>query len=503
MSDTAFKAGDRVAEYLLLEKLGDGPLSEVWKARPADRLTPAVAIKLATHAQRFREARAMGTQTLGLDHPGVVRTLGLNIAHDPPYVVTEFVDGRSLRRTLAERGRLTAAEAVEIAGQLLDVLACAHERGVVHGNVKPENLLIENTHGKLRLRVTDFGPGMVGGGASPGHAPALPYLAPENRQGEYMNVRSDLFAAGVVLFEALAGRVPVGDELPSDAVEGVPVQLDGVVHKALRAQSDRRYATARDMQADLLACFAGARATHAAPAGATAGPQANPTAGPAGCDVRAQVNKLVDDVKGRQTVDIGRAFNDVSKMLTSNTVTLLIAGLLTGAMSLASLFLLTGPLLAGLYKMLLRVMRDHQTVQLGDLFASFDRFWSKALGYWVMMFAIVIATSFMFLPGLVVAGLTMYVLIVMVDRNLGFSEALNESARLAWKHGLFMHCVLAGLVTMMQFAITAMPHGGLLGLWLCLPVLCGLEVSAYLQVQEGEAAAPQPAPGVALAPRAA
>lgn len=497
MAHIDLKAGDRIAEYLLLEKLGEGVLGEVWKARPADRLTPIVAIKVAVDPERFREVRSMGTQPLGLDHPGVVRTVGLNIAHDPPYTVMEYVEGRSLRKALEGGQRLSFAESAEMIAQVLDVLEYAHERGVIHGNLKPENLLLENACGKLRVRVADFGPGMVARAGVPTVGRSLAYLAPENRQGEWMNVRSDLYAAGVVLFEALTGRVPVGEELPSEAAEGVPVMLDGVVRKALRAQADRRYGTAKEMKEDLAACVAGARSARTAQAEA---PKSAPRDNVG--EVKEQVKRIVDDVKSRQSLDLGRAFSDVADALSTNAVPLLLGGLLMGLMSLASGFILAGPLAAGMYKMLLRVVREKQIVQVGDVFSSFDRFWSKAFGFWVIAVATVIGFSFMLLPGLLVSALCMYVFLLMVDRQLSFSAALNESTHLVWKHGLFMHTVIAGMVILMGGASTIFPHS-VLAFWLCLPVLYGLVTSAYVQVMECEARGFAPVPGFVPSAKAA
>ncbi len=506
MSHLHGKPGDRIAEYVLLDKIGVGPMGEVWKARLAEKPFTVVALKIAADPERFRDARSMGTQPLGLDHPAVVRTLGLNIAHDPPYVVMEYVEGRSLRQVLEKGRRLTPGDALETAIQVLEVLGCAHEQGVIHGNLKPENLLIETppgaAAGSFRVRVTDFGPGMV---ARTGALPAtgdLSYLSPENRQGEMFGVRSDLYAVGAMLFEMLTGRTPAGEESPSEAAEGVPALLDGVVRKALHARPEGRYATARQMREDVLACLRAVRSEEARADKHAAGASGSGKAEDSGPRFREQVRRVVDDVKGRQSVDVGRAFNDAIAMLSRSAGTLLLAGLISGLLSLATAFILAGPLTAGLYAMVLRVLRGG-TVEVGDVFGSFDRFWSKMFAFYVILFGILVGFVHLVLPGIVIAGLTMYVFPILAERKVGFGQAFSESAGLVWKHGLLVHSALVLVVILMDVSAGWVFPGGLLASWLLSPFLYGLIGSAYLQVQERESAAPEPNVPVAAVPATA
>lgn len=512
MTNLEHKPGDRIAEYVLLEKIGASTLGEVWKARLADAPYTVVALKIASDPERFRDARSMGTQSLGLEHAAVVRTLKLDVAHDPPYAAMEWVEGRSLRQVMASGRRLTVEDALETAAQVLDVLAYAHGRGVIHGNLKPENVLFENlagAAGTYRVRVTDFGPGMVARtGASPAGAGSA-YLAPEQRQGEMLGVPADLYAVGVMLFETLTGRLPSGAEAVSDAGEGVPVMLDGPVGKALHLQPARRYAGASEMRRDVLACTAAVRAAkaEAGRSGAGAGAQAagGSAAGStgasgaqsagAGCGAgpafQDHVRKVVDDVKGKESVDLGRAFNDSLGVLSRNAGTLLLAGLLSGLLSFASAFILAGPLTCGMYAMLLRVLRQRKDVEIGDLFGSFDRFWSKMIAFYVLLIGILIGLAHVVVPGIVVAALTMYVFPILAERKVGFGEALSESAGAVWKHGLLMHAVLITIVMMMDVAAGTMLPGGILASWLLTPFLSGLVASAWIQVQEKEVPGPQ------------
>ncbi len=505
MGIVTLKPGDRVAGYILIEKLGCGELGEVWKAHPAERPTEAVALKIAVDPDRFRALRSMGTQPLGLNHSAVVRTLAIDSAHEPPFLVMEYVLGPSLRELLDSGRRLTLEEAAGAMAEVLDVLAYAHERGVIHGNLEPASLMFEPAGAwapgvlpeNRRMRLLGFGPGMVARGATEGSP--LSYLAPETRQGELADVQSDLYAAGAVLFEALVGRPPVGDEAASEAAEGLPVVLDGVLRKALRAQPERRYATAREMKRDLEACVSAAGSARAQAEGDR---KSEAKAPPAGERFQDQVKRVVDEVRGRQTLDLSRAFNDAFGALASNTVTLLLAGLLWGLLSFATLFILAGPLTAGLCLMLVRVIRDRREVQVGDLFSSFDRFLGKSLGFIGLILLALIGFAHLVIPGILVSAFGMYVFFVMADRRTSFADAVNQSVRLVWTHGLLMHAMLATLTILMSVAASAMP-GELLTAWLLTPFFVGLQASAYLQVTGERAAAPGGDPGVAPARAAA
>jgi serine/threonine protein kinase len=201
-------------EYRIVRLLGQGAFGSVYLAHDT-LLDRPVAIKELTVAsqaddvavQRFlREARIAG----GLNHPHVVTVHALRILEPSIYLVMEYVDGGSLRTLMDERGPLPAEEAVHTAADVCDGLAAAHAKGIVHRDVKPENILLARDG---RAKVGDFGiahvprgaggPALTYTGFQPG---TLLYMSPEQIQGQAVDGRSDVYQVGVLLYEMLAGR---------------------------------------------------------------------------------------------------------------------------------------------------------------------------------------------------------------------------------------------------------------------------------------------------------
>lgn len=151
-------AGTRLGEYVLLERLGTGGFGEVWKAEHSELPGKLVAVKVPTNPDYVKQLRAAGVLQRELDHPNIVKTLTLNTAHDPPYMVMEYVPGETLRDVLRREGKLPWERAVKIACDVLEGLEHAHGKGVVHRDLKPENILI-GTDGEAHI--TDFGLGKV------------------------------------------------------------------------------------------------------------------------------------------------------------------------------------------------------------------------------------------------------------------------------------------------------------------------------------------------------
>lgn len=248
--------------YELGVRLGSGGMGDVYRAR--DRLLDRpVAVKVPTttvtpaSAERFkREARAAAR----LNHPRVVGVYDWGGGTEP-FIVMEFVAGRSLRAELRERGVLAPAEVATIGAQIADALAHAHHHGVVHRDVKPSNVLVTPTG---EVKVTDFGiaqstagealtePGVVLG--------TVGYLSPEQVAGLPADARSDIYSLGIVLNELLTGERPTGRERE-------PVtELERVIRRAREAEPSARYQLAADLRDDLLAIGA-AEATEVAGAG--------------------------------------------------------------------------------------------------------------------------------------------------------------------------------------------------------------------------------------------
>jgi len=218
----ALSAGTRLGPYEILGPIGAGGMGEVYRARDT-RLGRDVAVKVlpgeASHTperlHRFeQEARLAGS----LNHPNVLTVFDVGSHEGAPYLVTELLEGRSLREVLAA-GPLTPRKAGEYAQQAARGLAAAHERSVVHRDLKPANLFVTKDG---RLKILDFGlakltqvdplevaDSQLSTNTAEGKVVGtIGYMAPEQVRGQGMDARSDIFALGAVVYELLSGRRP-------------------------------------------------------------------------------------------------------------------------------------------------------------------------------------------------------------------------------------------------------------------------------------------------------
>ncbi len=209
-----------------------------------------------------REARAAARCV----HPNIVAIYDFAVHEGNPFLAMEYIEARHLGQALAQAGRFPEHQAVDIIGQVLDALACAHGVGIVHRDVKPANiLLLANGH----VKMTDFGIARFDGSdmTLDGAIVGTPsYMSPEQCRGESVDARSDLFSAGVVLYEMLSGERPfpgrnfteVTWKLVHDAPPDIRVKLDGIapavaaaIERALSKHPEDRFASAGDMAAAL------------------------------------------------------------------------------------------------------------------------------------------------------------------------------------------------------------------------------------------------------------
>jgi serine/threonine-protein kinase len=255
--------------YRLGEPLGAGGMATVVSAqdlrlerRVAIKLMPVAGIDTAGRTRFVREARS----SAGFSHPHAVAVYDAGEADGYLYLVMELVDGPSLATRLAERGRLGVDEAVSIMWAVLAALGAAHTAGIVHRDVKPGNILL----GRSGVKLADFGIAKRLGDADVtgiGQFVGTPkYLAPEQVRGEPATPASDLYAAGVVLFELLAGRPPFeGDTPVATAIAhrdapipdlrrirpDVPAHIASVARTAMAKQPAARFASAERMAVEL------------------------------------------------------------------------------------------------------------------------------------------------------------------------------------------------------------------------------------------------------------
>jgi eukaryotic-like serine/threonine-protein kinase len=268
--------GEAIADrYELEELVGSGGMSTVYRARDL-LLERYVAIKIlhehysrdSDYVERFRrEARAAAK----LSHPNIVTVIDRGEADGRQYIVFEYVDGQNLKQLIQSRGRLPVRNALELGIEIGRALAFAHAQGLVHRDVKPQNVLL----GGGDVKVTDFGiarsldvnVGLTQTGTVLGTSE---YISPEQATGRGVDERTDVYSLGVVVYELLAGAPPysgdsfvavamkhVSDPIPSiaKARPDVPLRVDAALRKAMAKDPDDRFPSMDDLVAELESCL--------------------------------------------------------------------------------------------------------------------------------------------------------------------------------------------------------------------------------------------------------
>jgi serine/threonine protein kinase len=274
------------SRYHTRELLGRGGMSEVYRGfdvrlrRPVaiKRLRSDVANNPIFRARFRREAEAAGR----LHHPAIVAIYDTGEERDAtgpsiPFIVMELVEGCTLREELHEAGKLPVVRALEVTAAVLDALACSHAAGIIHRDVKPANVMLSNTG---EIKVADFGiarpaADTTGTVTLAGTVMGTPqYLSPEQGRGEPVDVRSDLYSVGCMLFELLVGAPPFGGDSPLSIVvqhisnaptppsavnADISGDIDSIVLKALAKDPVDRYQTASEMKSDIESALTGNR----------------------------------------------------------------------------------------------------------------------------------------------------------------------------------------------------------------------------------------------------
>jgi len=272
-------SGTNLSHFEVLEKLGEGGMGVVYKARDLrlDRLVaikvlPEQAVGSPERQARFeQEAKAASS----LNHPNIITVYEIDRAGDATFIAMEYVDGRTLGQVIPRKG-LRFTEAIKYAVQITDALAAAHSIGIIHRDLKPANIMIT---AKGLVKVLDFGLAKLTQPAQTAPDATLTiqsdegqivgttaYMSPEQAQGQPVDVRSDIFSFGVVLYEMLTGRRPfAGDTQLStlsaivnreptpvkQIVEGLPPELDRIIARCLRKDPARRFQTMADLHVTL------------------------------------------------------------------------------------------------------------------------------------------------------------------------------------------------------------------------------------------------------------
>ena len=269
---SSFQAGRLiVGRYRLEHRIAAGGMAEVWQASD-EVLGRQVAVKILhphlaaddTFVTRFRTEAIAAAR---LHHPGIVAIYDTGHEHGAEAIVMELVRGETLRHELDRRGFLDPPEVVRIGAQVADALAAAHRAGLIHRDIKPANILLCPDE---RVMVTDFGiakfrddPDLTQAGTMVG---TVKYLSPEQVRGEPVDGRSDVYALGVVLFEALCSRPPFAGDSPASTALArlhqtpprprqlrptIPAGLDAVITRCLQLAPEDRYGSADELRAAL------------------------------------------------------------------------------------------------------------------------------------------------------------------------------------------------------------------------------------------------------------
>jgi eukaryotic-like serine/threonine-protein kinase len=274
--------GQRLGNYEVTAPLGKGGMGQVYLAVDT-RLRRQVAIKLLPSSYTNDSDRVMRfeqeAQTASaLNHPNIVTIHEIGQAESLHFISTEFIDGTTLREHL-NKTRMPVAEVLDVATQVAFALQAAHDAGIIHRDIKPENLMLRRDG---IVKVLDFGLAKLGSQDLPAVQPSVRswstvdtnagvvmgtvgYMSPEQARGEEVDVRTDIWSLGVVLYEMTAGRAPFAGATASHLLASmlesqppplsldleVPAELERIITKALSKNTAERYQTARDLAVDL------------------------------------------------------------------------------------------------------------------------------------------------------------------------------------------------------------------------------------------------------------
>lgn len=255
--------------YEVLSKIGAGGMADVYKGKD-HMLKRYVAIKVlkreyredSTFVKKFRsEAQAAA----GLMHPNIVNVYDVGEDRGLYYMVMELVEGITLKEYIDRKERLSPNEVISIAIQMCNGIDAAHERQIVHRDIKPHNVIISKDG---KVKVTDFGiaKATTSTTVSTSAMGSVHYTSPEQARGGYVDIKSDIYSAGITLYEMVTGHVPFNGETavevavkhlqdeitpPSESVADIPYSLEQIILKCTQKNSERRYSSMGELIQDL------------------------------------------------------------------------------------------------------------------------------------------------------------------------------------------------------------------------------------------------------------
>jgi serine/threonine protein kinase len=269
VKEIAMMAGKTIFHYKILEELGRGGMGEVYKAEDT-KLNRQVALKflsrnpLTSEENKTRFLQEAKTASV-LNHPNICTIHDIQEHDDQQYIVMEYVDGKTLR---AHKRPLSIKQVADIGTQVAEGLAAAHSHGIVHRDIKPDNIIVRKDG---IVQILDFGLAKLKGGSTltkeGSTVGTLAYMPPEQLQGGDVDTRSDIFSLGVVLYELVSGHLPFKGDYDSAIIyeiinsypesismfrNEVDPELEAIIMECLEKDPNERYQSARELAKNLI-----------------------------------------------------------------------------------------------------------------------------------------------------------------------------------------------------------------------------------------------------------
>ena len=258
--------GDR---YEILEKIGTGGMSDVYKAKDG-KLNRFVAVKVlkqefAENANFVSKFRTEAQAAAGMMHPNIVNVYDVGEEGGTHYIVMELVEGITLKKYIEKKARLSIKETISIAIQVSMGIEAAHNNHIIHRDIKPQNIMISK---EGKVKVTDFGiaKAVSSNTITSNVMGSVHYTSPEQARGGFSDEKSDIYSLGITMFEMLTGRVPFNGETtvaiaikhiqepmpsPREYVAEIPISVEQIVFKCTQKSPDRRYQSMGELITDL------------------------------------------------------------------------------------------------------------------------------------------------------------------------------------------------------------------------------------------------------------
>ena len=266
------KINDR---YEIIKNIGEGGMANVYLAQDTI-LDRKVAVKvlrgdLSNDDKFIRRFEREALSVSNLSHPNIVEVYDVGVEEGNHYIVMEYIDGKTLKQLLKKRESLTLTEVVDIMTQITDGIAHAHDSYIIHRDIKPQNIMIEDDG---RIKITDFGIAMALNATQLTQTNSVlgsvHYLPPEQASGKSATIKSDIYAMGILMYELITGNVPfkgdnaveialkhMKDKIPSVRKQdpSIPQSVENIILKAAAKNPRNRYDSAKEMHEDLVHCL--------------------------------------------------------------------------------------------------------------------------------------------------------------------------------------------------------------------------------------------------------